>query len=71
MMGRTMLVHDYLHSDLFPALDHRDFGKNGIKARSAPLTLRAEFFLYPRSLNDRPRDFKFFHGSTTQIEGEP
>lgn len=33
--------------------------------------LNAEFFLYPRSVNNQPRYFKFLHGSTTHIEGEP
>lgn len=69
MMGRTMLVHDCLRRDLFSASGHRGLGKNGIKARSARV-LSAEFFLYPRSVNDQPRYFKFLHESTTHIEGE-
>jgi len=70
MMGRTILVRDCLRSDLFSASGHRSLGKNGIK-RDQPQILSAEFILRPRSVNDQPRYFKFLHGSTTHVIGEP
>jgi hypothetical protein len=71
MMGRTMLVRDCPRGDLFSASGHRDLGKNGIKARSAP-NPKCRILLVPRSVNDQPRYFfKLLRESTTHIEGEP
>ena len=70
MMGRTMLVHDCLRSDSLLPRANGACAKTG-KGRDQPQILSAEFFLYPRSVNDQPRYFKFLHGSTTHIEGEP
>src|ERR1700733_5294903 len=39
------------------------------KKRDQPQILSPEFFLYPRSVNDQARYFKFLHGSTNTYRG--